>query len=234
MAITTSTTDLEIIAALDDEPNDVGGLSAAELKATFDESGLALQEYINTVLIPELDAEHLPYVYGSATTIKETIEGVVAGVMPDESVTLTTLSPAVYASEAQAEAGTENTTLMTPLRVAQAITALFPYKIGSYVGTGTYGSGNPNTLTFTFTPKFMIILVTGGVSSEDAGVENPVFINPSTSYSGMKFNPGQNVGENVSTGSVSWGSDSITWYSASGASRQCNTSGYTYYYLAIG
>lgn len=48
--------DMEIIAALDDEPNDVGGLSAAELKAKFDEGGEALKEYINGTLIPALEA----------------------------------------------------------------------------------------------------------------------------------------------------------------------------------
>lgn len=43
-----------IIQQLDDEPNDVGGLSAAELKAKFDQAGLAIQTYINETLIPEV------------------------------------------------------------------------------------------------------------------------------------------------------------------------------------
>ncbi len=46
--------DMDIIAKLDDQPNDVGGLSAAELKAKFDEGGKAIQEYINNTLIPEV------------------------------------------------------------------------------------------------------------------------------------------------------------------------------------
>lgn len=46
--------DLGIIAALDDEPNDVGGLTAAELKAKFDEAGLTIQKYINESLIPQV------------------------------------------------------------------------------------------------------------------------------------------------------------------------------------
>lgn len=44
--------DMKIISALDDEPNDVGGLTAAELKAKFDEGGEALKRYINDTLIP--------------------------------------------------------------------------------------------------------------------------------------------------------------------------------------
>jgi hypothetical protein len=42
------------------------------------------------------------------------------------AVTLAKLAAEVYASQAEAEAGVENTKLMTPLRVAQAITALAP------------------------------------------------------------------------------------------------------------
>lgn len=49
--------DLNIIQKLDDEPNDVGGLTSAQLKAKFDESGLIIQKYINQTLIPELLAE---------------------------------------------------------------------------------------------------------------------------------------------------------------------------------
>ena len=44
--------DLNIIQKLDDEPNDVGGLTSAELKAKFDESGNIIKRYINETLIP--------------------------------------------------------------------------------------------------------------------------------------------------------------------------------------
>ena len=44
--------DLNIIQKLDDEPNDVGGLTSAELKAKFDESGNIIKNYINETLIP--------------------------------------------------------------------------------------------------------------------------------------------------------------------------------------
>lgn len=60
--ITNFLKDMDIIAALDDQPNDVGGLTAAELKAKFDEGGKAIQEYINSTLIPEVlgvDADEL-------------------------------------------------------------------------------------------------------------------------------------------------------------------------------
>ena len=46
--------DLDNIQKLDDEPNDVGGLSAAQLKAEFDKSGNTIKEYLNETLIPQL------------------------------------------------------------------------------------------------------------------------------------------------------------------------------------
>ena len=49
--------DLNIIQKLDDEPNDVGGLTSAELKAKFDEAGNTIKTYINDTLIPEILTE---------------------------------------------------------------------------------------------------------------------------------------------------------------------------------
>ena len=46
--------DLDIIQKLDDEPNDVGGLTAAQLKAKFDESGNTIKTYLNDTLHPAL------------------------------------------------------------------------------------------------------------------------------------------------------------------------------------
>lgn len=54
MALTNFEKDMAIIQKLDDEPNDVGGMTAAELKAKFDEGGLAIKEYINGTLIPNV------------------------------------------------------------------------------------------------------------------------------------------------------------------------------------
>ena len=48
------TQDLDIISALENEPNDEGGLSATELKAKFDEGAGAIKEYINGTLIPDV------------------------------------------------------------------------------------------------------------------------------------------------------------------------------------
>lgn len=81
MSIPTLDTDLSIVQKLDDYPNDVGGLSAAELKAKFDAGSLAVQNYINTVLIPALIASNLaftPTTAINASTIQAAIENVQA------------------------------------------------------------------------------------------------------------------------------------------------------------
>lgn len=56
MALSKFEKDMQIIQALDDEPNDVGGLTAAELKAKYDEGGEAVKAFLNDVLLPALDA----------------------------------------------------------------------------------------------------------------------------------------------------------------------------------
>lgn len=56
MAVTPLGENLNIISALDEEPNDVGGLSAAELQAKFDEAPNIIKTYINSVLIPAVEA----------------------------------------------------------------------------------------------------------------------------------------------------------------------------------
>lgn len=56
LAVPQCDVDVTVIQQLDDEPNDVGGLSAAELKAKFDEEGANFKDYINNDLIPAIIA----------------------------------------------------------------------------------------------------------------------------------------------------------------------------------
>lgn len=56
MAITQLTESLNIVQSLGDRPNALDGLSAAQLKAKFDEAPNLIKAYINTVLIAELAA----------------------------------------------------------------------------------------------------------------------------------------------------------------------------------
>jgi len=88
MAITPLGINLSIIAALDDEPNDVGGLTSAQLKAKFDEGGNAIKDYINTTLIPDTEQE-----------INAVVGGVVLGQIPDGTITPAKLSGEVYSND---------------------------------------------------------------------------------------------------------------------------------------
>ena len=86
MAFTKFEKDMAIISALDDEPNDVGGLTAAELKAKFDEGGQAIKQYLNDTLTPEAESQF---------ATKDEVQGIVLGQVPDGSITADKLSPDV-------------------------------------------------------------------------------------------------------------------------------------------
>ena len=92
-------------------------------------------------------------------------------------------------------------------------------EVGSYVGTGAYGSSNPNSLTFGFEPNIILFSA--------AGVWP--FINPKqTSIYDI-------VGATSSfVINISWNGNSVSWYSNDDHSYQLNTAGETYYYIAIG
>ena len=99
---------------------------------------------------------------------------------------------------------------------------------GSYVGTGEYGEDHPNTLTFDFVPKLVIV-------SECSNYKYRMI-----AHRGVTRHC-NHLGNNINYGMVklTWGGDSLTWYCTSGSSNsptegQMNKSGTTYYYLAIG
>lgn len=94
MALTKFEKDLNIVSALDNEPNDVGGLTSEELKAKFDEGSKAIQKYINETLIPETEAaveEVRGEIEGAVNEATENLEsqlrGVVLGQIPDGTIT---------------------------------------------------------------------------------------------------------------------------------------------------
>ena len=95
--------------------------------------------------------------------------------------------------------------------------AVEPAKIetGSYVGTGTYGRSNPNTLTFEFSPKLVIV----GLSSVTfnimlIGCVNSLYVN--SNYNNL----------------ISFSGNSVSW-TGSSADGQLNKAGNTYHYCAI-
>ena len=109
--------------------------------------------------------------------------------------------------------------------MAQALSEGSNCKIvfGTYVGTGTRGSyGNEATCNkLTFDSKPLVVHV---------GCHNYQFTAIYASPDGFlqRWSSSDSARENVT-----WSGNSIIWYSSSSASDQLNTSGTTYYYVAL-
>lgn len=113
MALAEFQDDLNIIQKLDDEPNDVGGLTAAELKAKFDEAGLTIQNWLNTVLLPALVAANLGFQATTdipAKTVQAAIENV------QEQVKQATIAAVPNGSINYIKLANDVTTILTLLR----------------------------------------------------------------------------------------------------------------------
>ena len=117
-------------------------------------------------------------------------------------------------------------------------------EVGSYVGTGTYGKSNPNSLTFGFAPKIVKLLfrTRTNVGRGDLKYEDLTGEGFSKSQNFMvadrliaEYAQGEGFGYNhySSYGKKSPDGKTFYWYSTD-AAYQCNSSGYVYYYIAIG
>lgn len=109
---------------------------------------------------------------------------------------------------------------------------------GSYIGTGTYGEGNPNSITFDFAPILFWVVkyrVEGNTYFAQEENESPMIYTPilSENYTegGGFYN---DSAASRSYAKVADNGKTIIWYHADNASKQLNSSGYAYYYLAIG
>lgn len=98
-------------------------------------------------------------------------------------------------------------------------------EIGSYVGTGSYGQNNPNSLTFGFVPSLVIVMSknhdTGGspVAHGFLLPKSGVFITGVTTY-------------NYPMDTISISGTTVTWYYKNHAQGQLNQT-VTYEYTAI-
>lgn len=97
-------------------------------------------------------------------------------------------------------------------------------EVGSYTGTGTYGSSNPNSLTFSFSPKLLVI--SGSSSNQYVGIlaKNAGF---------MISLPPEGAGDYTRGVNMSLSENTISWYSIA-PEYQLNLSGVSYQYFAIG
>lgn len=93
---------------------------------------------------------------------------------------------------------------------------------GSYVGTGTYNSASPNTLTFGFVPQLVFIFMSPSPRIAVAANGQSVFRNDSAETSSIGYT------------NVKWDGNSMSWYNSANADAQLNKNGETYHYIAIG
>lgn len=87
---------------------------------------------------------------------------------------------------------------------------------GSYVGDWGSGASHPNTLTFDFVPVLLVCYI--GTSGGEFHMIRPATTVGGTSHSTMV---------------VTWGDNSVSWYSSDSNGAQYNR-GTTYYWLALG
>lgn len=93
---------------------------------------------------------------------------------------------------------------------------------GNYIGTGTYGASNPNSLTFDFEPKIVFF----PKNSQTGGTGITLLKDYSTGFYSETSSSSNNT--------VTWGNKTISWYCTDSALYQNNKSGVTYGYVAIG
>ena len=162
--------DLAVIQSLDDEPNDVGGMTAEELKAMFDKAPLALQKFINEVLVTTVNrliTDFSNHIDIDPSSVRDSNVSVTEEVKA--ALELEGLNPTV--KDALLELKKADTTLDTVLRGligerAQIVS-------GTVTGSSIASEDSPNNITFPFKPK--LVYVTKGTRS------------PHNAYSSMKF-----------------------------------------------
>ena len=95
---------------------------------------------------------------------------------------------------------------------------------GTYKGTGTSGSDNPNSLTFDGKPLLVAILPSNTIGYMYGlgflAVKDAPFL-----FTSMH--------DSKSSCTTSWTGNTLSWYSSGYPQYQFNVNGYTYYYVAL-
>lgn len=102
---------------------------------------------------------------------------------------------------------------------------------GTYTGTGTYGRENPNTLTFGFAPKLVIVYSCS--DTHPTGADWMLMVASSNDNQGP-LTPDNDNGMGYAV-TVAFVGKSVSWYTSNPiAGQQANTDGGKYGYFAIG
>ena len=106
-------------------------------------------------------------------------------------------------------------------RLGQIGEGMAKIETGSYVGTGTYGSSNPNSLTFEFAPK--VVFIYPKEPSQNAAGVVAVY----GAIYAIDYATHQAI-------SIIWSNKQMSWYCISTPSDQFNGTDVKYIYVAIG
>lgn len=128
----------------------------------------------------------------------------------------------VYTSKYQTVTGYPAIPAGTTIKYLGVLGDKTSIETGSYVGTGTYGESNPNSLTFQFQPKFVVICKE---LAEANFVVLPYGVKSFITYVG---------GASDNSSVFTWGEKSLTWYSVRGDTPQLNRAKANYRYVAFG
>ena len=99
---------------------------------------------------------------------------------------------------------------------------------GSYVGTGTSGSGNPNTLTFGFEPKFVHIQSYSIGNGDSTGYGFAFFLS-----GGRGFTIGPSSSNDLFSLNAKFNKNILSWYQAN-EYAQLNEKSVKYFFAALG
>lgn len=160
-----------------------------------------------------------------------------ANLLSDDTATALGLTPAATPDNVLAKLIQLTQTLQTEKARAEVV---------SYVGTGTYGENNPNSLTFSFIPSVVIwigrlYLQTGVLANEFSNSRSKVVMVQDVLQTSYKSSLGFAERTDYATPSGKKSEDGKTfyWYATPSASTpsptyQLNDSQSKYYFLAIG
>lgn len=255
MALTKLTKDMGIISALDDEPNDIGGLSATNLKAKFDEGNTAVKDYINDTLTAEIEG---------VFSTKAEVQDVVLGQIPDGSLAQTKLENTLSAKIDSAVQPSQLADDIIPVspdvataldltgnpQVKDALAKLktlvdtaqttangrAKFATGSYVGINAYDSANPCSLIFDFVPHGLLVIAqrdtTGGYV---AMIWADHLISSAYGIAGYSFDTGSATFSGYGLkAKISEDRKTIYWYNEQSSVRQLNGTNATYDYCIAG
>ena len=112
------------------------------------------------------------------------------------------------------------------LKLEQALSGMLRCQSGSYVGDGTYDEAHAITLQFDLDPQIVIVsnlseFTTDGIIAL-RGTNTGIYLNFGTSGVYRVNVP------------VTWGTNSLTWYSPAAPHVHANTEGTVYRYFALG